>query len=327
MNVLAQSDRTSSAGVDEQNPWPGLAPFTEELQEFFFGRTEEADELTRRVRRTDLTVLFGGSGVGKSSLLQAGLFPHLRDEGYLPVLIRLDHSGAAPPLSEQFKDTVTHAIKEAIKDGCGRVEITTPVAGESLWEHFHRRGSGPQTPKHYPVDLVLVLDQFEEMFSRGQASEEARARTARFQAELADLVENRMPKTLAKRLEATPELARQFAVDDSSYRVLISLREDFLADLESLRPSMPSVAENRMRLTPMNGLQALEAVLEPGGDLVAPEVGRQIVRFVAGGDKSQQPQANGAAGQECADEALAKMEIEPWLLSLVCQKVTGHALG
>src|SRR2546430_1525852 len=87
------------SGVDSQNPWPGLVAFTEELQEFFYGRAEEEDELLRRVERRGLTVLFGQSGLGKSSLLQAGLFPRLRAEGYLPVSIRPDHAVAAPPLS------------------------------------------------------------------------------------------------------------------------------------------------------------------------------------------------------------------------------------
>ena len=45
---------------------------------------------------------------------------------------------------------------------------------------------------------------------------------------------------------------------------------------------MPSIAENRMRLTRMNGVRALEAVSNPGGDLITPEVAAQIVRFVAG---------------------------------------------
>ena len=67
--------------VDAQNPWPGLVAFTEELSEFFHGREEEADELTGARGKKNLTVLFGQSGLGKSSLLQAGLFPRLRAEG------------------------------------------------------------------------------------------------------------------------------------------------------------------------------------------------------------------------------------------------------
>ena len=92
MNHISHPERAFSSGVDAQNPWPGLVAFTEELQKFFYGRAEEADELQQRVARKNLTVLFGQSGLGKSSLLQAGLFPRLRADGYLPVAIRLDHA-------------------------------------------------------------------------------------------------------------------------------------------------------------------------------------------------------------------------------------------
>ena len=68
--------------VDADNPWPGLSAFTEVLAPYFCGRTEETEELFRRVKRKLLTTLFGMSGLGKTSLLQAGLFPILRREGY-----------------------------------------------------------------------------------------------------------------------------------------------------------------------------------------------------------------------------------------------------
>ena len=87
--------------LDRDNPWPGLAPFDERDRTFFHGRDAEAAELLRLVRREPLTVLFGRSGLGKTSLLKAGLFPALRDEDFLPVYVRLDHAEAAPPLVEQ----------------------------------------------------------------------------------------------------------------------------------------------------------------------------------------------------------------------------------
>ena len=63
--------------ADSQHPWIGLASFTEGDREFFAGRGEEIDELFRLVRREVLTLLYGVSGLGKTSLLQAGLFPAL----------------------------------------------------------------------------------------------------------------------------------------------------------------------------------------------------------------------------------------------------------
>ncbi len=81
-----------SVSLDEQNPWPGLATYDEAASDFFFGREEEAEELLRLIRLSPLTVLYGKSGLGKSSLLQAGLFPKLREAYFLPVYIRLDYA-------------------------------------------------------------------------------------------------------------------------------------------------------------------------------------------------------------------------------------------
>src|SRR5262245_16805643 len=76
--------------LDAQNPWPGLAAYDEAASDFFHGRDDDAEELLRLVRLAPLTVLYGKSGLGKSSLLQAGLLPLLRQANYLPIYIRLD---------------------------------------------------------------------------------------------------------------------------------------------------------------------------------------------------------------------------------------------
>src|SRR5215472_17140346 len=88
-------DMSVSSSLTAQNPWPGLAAYDEASRDFFNGRDEEADELLRLIRLAPLTVLYGKSGLGKSSLLQAGLFPLLRAARYLPVNVRIDCSEAA----------------------------------------------------------------------------------------------------------------------------------------------------------------------------------------------------------------------------------------
>ncbi|MCB9640173.1 MAG: WD40 repeat domain-containing protein [Myxococcales bacterium] len=70
------------------NPFPGLVPFSEEDAHLFFGRTDisqqqgDLDALLRDIRRYRKVILYGDSGNGKTSLLHAGLFPRLRQEGY-----------------------------------------------------------------------------------------------------------------------------------------------------------------------------------------------------------------------------------------------------
>src|SRR5712692_10254640 len=118
----------SELGVNEQNPWPGLAAFTEDLSSFFFGREEEIEQLFRLLKRETLTVLFGQSGLGKSSLLQAGLFPKLRQAEFLPIYLRLDHDEKAPPLADQVRTALNSAF--AAND----VQAPRFLDNETLWE-------------------------------------------------------------------------------------------------------------------------------------------------------------------------------------------------
>src|SRR5690242_5948328 len=98
------------SAIDHDNPWIGLDSYTESARGYFYGRETETDELSRLVRRQTLTVLFGQSGLGKSSLLQAGLFPLLRETDHLPLYLRLDHATGAPALADQVKVALTAAF-------------------------------------------------------------------------------------------------------------------------------------------------------------------------------------------------------------------------
>ncbi|HEX4267096.1 MAG TPA: hypothetical protein VHY36_04360 [Steroidobacteraceae bacterium] len=287
------------ATVDARNPWLGLVSFTEETRAFFFGRDQEVVELARRVQRKLLTVLFGKSGLGKTSILRAGLVPGLRQHSYCPVYVRIAYERDTPEPAEQIKD----AIRRAASASGQWTQAGVSAAGESLWEFLHHRDDVLRDAAGVKLIPLLIFDQFEELFTLAQSDELGRARAARFMEELADLVENRPPKTLEARLEQDETAAEHFDFARSDYRVLISLREDYLAPLESLKSVMPSLSQNRLRLAPMSSAQALEAVLRPGGHLVSQEVAAAIVRFVAGVSE------------------LANAEVEPSLLSLICREL------
>ena len=288
-----------SATVDESNPWLGLTSFTEETRAFFFGREEEVTELARRVQRKLLTLLFGQSGLGKTSILRAGLVPRLRGQGYCPIYVRIDYGREAPEPAEQIKQ----AIRLTARRSGEWTQAGVAVEGESLWEFLHHRDDVLRDESGATLIPLLIFDQFEEIFTLAQSDEFGRARAARFVAELADLVENRPPKALEAKFDEDESAAQRFDFARSDYRVLIALREDYLAPLEGLKKEIPSISQNRLRLAPMTGTQALEAVLRPGGKLVSEEVAAAIVRFVAGGAE------------------LANAEVEPSLLSLICREL------
>jgi hypothetical protein len=293
------------ATVDESNPWLGLVSFTEETRAFFFGRDEEIAELARRVQRRLLTVLFGKSGLGKTSILRAGLVPRLREQGYCPVYVRIAYERDTPEPAEQIKE----AIRRAASASGQWTQAGVAASGESLWEFLHHRDDVLRDAAGATLIPLLIFDQFEELFTLAQSDEFGRARAARFIGELADLVENRPPQALERRFDEEEGAAERFDFARSDYRVLIALREDYLAPLESLKKLMPSLSQNRLRLAPMTGAQALEAVLRPGRGLVGEEVAAAIVRFVAGGAE------------------IANAEVEPSLLSLICRELNDTRLA
>ena len=298
-------DAGAPASIDTEHPWLGLSSYTEETREYFHGRDEEVAELARRVQRKNLTVLFGQSGLGKTSLLRAGLVPRLRSEGYCPVYVRIDYAPESPPPAEQIKQAI-HKATAAVGDW---TRPGTALAGESLWEFLHHRGDLLRDAGGRTLLPLLIFDQFEEIFTLAQADDRGRLRAREFLTDLADLVENRPPLALEQRLDQDEAAAEDYDFARADYRILIALREDYLAHLESLKGAMPSITQNRMRLARMTGAQALSAVVQPGGRLVSQEVAESIVRFVAGGSE------------------LANAEVEPSLLSLVCRELNNARIA
>jgi tetratricopeptide (TPR) repeat protein len=280
----------SAFALDPENPWPGLYAYGEEHTSYFHGRETETDELARRVRGKNLTILFGQSGLGKSSLIRAGLFPRLRIDGFEPHLLRFVFDAGAAPIRLQVRE-----------------QLGAPDA-VSLARCLDIRGEEPKLatgPKPIPV---LVFDQFEELFTRGSERPEGRKEVTLFLRELADLVENR---PTAGEASIAP-----------LFRIVIAMREDYLAQLESWRGEMPSLVENRMRLTSLNGQGALRAVTRPASlrgepPLIGPTVARQVVRFLAGHDSPREAEATAAASWE----DFASFELDPALLSLVLREL------
>ena len=304
---MSEHDEPAIAGsaVDAEHPWLGLDSFSEQSSGFFYGREDEIAELARRVQRKLLTVLFGQSGLGKTSILRAGIVPRLRPEGYCPVYVRLSYAPDAPPPSVQIKQ----AVLRATQSQGSWTRAGSAAAGETLWEFLHHRDDTLRDAHGRTLTPLLIFDQFEEIFTLAQADDGGRQHVAAFLADLADLVENRPPRALEQRMDKDDSAGDDFDFARTDYRILIALREDYLAHLESVKGVMPSITQNRMRLARMNGSQALAAVTRPGGKLVSEEVAEAIVRFTAGGSE------------------LVNAEVEPSLLSLICRELNNTRIA
>ena len=262
--------RRRSRAVDAQHPWLGLASFTEETRGYFHGREEEVAELGRRVQRKLLTILFGQSGLGKTSILRAGIVPRLRPEGYCPVYVRIDYSPESPSPAEQIKQAIFRATR-----AIGQLD-----AGRASRPRASRSGSSCTTAT--TSSRTRTARPSSRCSSSTSSRRSSRSRRPTTRAGRAPRSSSRTSRTSWR--TARPgrwrrgsrrddSITERFDFGRADYRILIALREDYLAHLEGLKGAMPSITQNRMRLARMNG---------PAGARRGDEAGRQA-RLRGGG--------------------------------------------
>ena len=121
------ADAPPGESLSAERPWPGPRAFGYDDRAFFCGRSADVAELAGMVRRVPALLLYGQSGTGKTSLLQAGLVPELARTGWLPVVTRIDYGRGAPPVGEQLLDRLREAIASARAAGDGRRGSATPA--------------------------------------------------------------------------------------------------------------------------------------------------------------------------------------------------------
>lgn len=291
----------------ENNPWLGLKMYEE--GQTIYGRTDDINALAQNILFNVQTVIYGKSGIGKSSILHAGIYPILRQNGLFPVDIRLVHNQPKRSYNSQIWERVVDSLghlckerltsegfKETVRDIKGRCEELAPKSEkESLWEMFHRNAFYDADGQR--IKPVLVFDQFEEIFTR----EQDKGKMLDFFDELAGLINNVPPEHMfcvnAEKRECSDE--EKFVADDglldvgydttisnyikeSNFHVILCLREDFLFHLERNIANIPLLKHNRYCLKPLNGEQAASVIMEPSPGLVAGDVAKEIISKITG---------------------------------------------
>ncbi|SFY44220.1 nSTAND1 domain-containing NTPase [Streptomyces atratus] len=209
-------DREEDDGLE--SPYQGLARFEAADHERFFGRSTLVEDVRELVLAHRFSAVFGPSGIGKSSLLRAGLIPALRTEGASLAAIR----------------------------------ILTPG------EHPLRTHAKVLVPRDAGGDTVLVVDQFEEVFTLCRDVQE---RTEFIEALLA---------------------ARQA---DSRLRVVIAVRADFYGRCAEYRELANVMREANLLVGSMSRAELREAVVRPAqtaGLIVERELTARLVEAVDG---------------------------------------------
>ena len=282
--------------------YPGPQSFREEDEILFHGRKRETQALYDLLLVQPLIVLFAKSGMGKTSLLQAGIIPKLVFSEYDPIKIRLNQTGI--PLETQvIAEIWPGAPKEA-----------------TIWEavrHYNDQHRG--TP-------VLIFDQFEEVFTLY-----AGAQGSVFERQMADLINGYLPDNLRANIRAGLEagnLSAEAATEAErppKFRIVLAIRSDLLHYLHLLSKNIPSILRNRFELPGLKPEQAEEAIVQPAaqprelGDYASPafayspEAVQQILGFLS-------QRKNAATGNQ------AEPEVESFQLQLFCEYIERKVL-
>lgn len=267
---------------DSENPWNGLSPYADpeksvdKKPKLFCGRDNETYKLSQQIKNQILVTVYGKSGNGKTSLLNAGVCPRLRQEQFVPISIRL---GDILDKSINFQQYI---ITEIEKQSSMRREVidVVPKYGEDkkdeidyLWNYFarHRFFKGEQM-----VFPVIILDQFEEVFRERQ--EDA--------AILLKQIYYMMDENHAlSDCNVDGELYEYYF----NFRFVIAIREDDLFKLEDTIDSnyLSLMKENRFRLRSISEKGAREVILKPGKDIFYEADKEDIVKTVISIAKEQ----------------------------------------
>jgi len=282
--------------LNSKNPWLGLESYKE--GEVLYGRDDDIRDLTQCVLNDIDTLLYGKSGIGKSSILNAGILPAARRNGYIPIMVRLSHKGDSPYL-KQIANAIINSATPSIE--IHEVVACKNASQESLYEFFHRNTFHSIDGER--VKLLIIFDQFEEIFTL-QSDESIKKR---FFSELADLLNDKMPATLQRvAIEQVEEEQQTVIEDEDDFDTLFknidlgadkdipdyisdneihwvfTIREDFLSEFEYYSASIPSLKQNRYGLRPINEEQAAQIIMRPRPGLIDESVAKMIIEKVTG---------------------------------------------
>jgi hypothetical protein len=217
-------------------PYKGLMPYSEEDAPFFFGREEDREIITANLLASRLTLLYGASGVGKTSVLRAGVAHQLRQLAQQNLAERGTPEFAVVVFSS-WRDDPLAGLADRVQDS-----VAQALSGRAF-EPVPPSRSLTQTLQAWTEqvggDLLIILDQFEQYFLYHPQEDG----------------------------EGTFALEFPHAVNSSDLRVsfLVSIRADSLAKLDHFKERIPSLFNNYLRIEHLDreaGRAAIEKPIE-----------------------------------------------------------------
>ena len=273
-----------------RNPYVGARPFETEDKAFFFGRDEEARQLTSLVIAHRIVLFYAPSGAGKTSILKARVIPDIEERRRVHVLPVARAGGDLPRAPHGsgianiyvFNILVSVAGKEARP-----AELTRLGLADGLRPYLERSQDEERARPR-----LLILDQFEELFTSH-------------------------PDRVADRADFFLQL-QQCLVKYPHLSLLISMREDYIANLDFYSAQVPDRLRTRFRMELLGQQGALAAVKEPAREAGCP-FGQDVAQTLV--DNLRRLQPGGSRGEEAAVAVALGDYVEPVHLQIVCRQL------
>ena len=237
---------TTEAG--SRCPWPGARPYQASEADFFFGREREVAEVCRRVLSERLTILSGPAGLGKTSLLRAGVLVdllHRRERGkanaeelQVPPILLLKNWGAQQ--ADEAEDLLRSCLRRAIASLQHAIP-GDPSLARSLLGDYELLQTAPTDRSllgsvvnlcETTGGVILLFDHFEELLYGREES-------------------------LARVMKAVTDLYRF----EPRARLLLSIRDESLKDLHGLEPFVMGLLYRIYYLKPLTAITVEESIL------------------------------------------------------------------
>ncbi len=211
--------------IDQRCPYVGLQPFEQADRAFFFGRERDQRVIISNLLSSPLTILYGSSGVGKSSVLMAGVVPQLhRERPGTPVVVFRNW------VDRDFQLALTRACIETV----WALQVDQPRPAETLPLDEVLRACAEAAHE----TVLVIFDQFEEYFLyHAKDSDAAGAFEAQF--------------------------ARAVNREDVDVGFLVALRDDSLSRLDRFQERIHNLLSNRLRLNHLDTEAAVDAIRKP----------------------------------------------------------------
>jgi hypothetical protein len=305
--------------MSNENPF--LGPKSYDDQDIIFGRDSEIAEVYNLIRSETLTLIFARSGTGKSSLLKAGLIPFLRkDYEYFPIYIHLNDSVVTNKIHNLNDFIIKNCISE-LNEKLKKIQGISIKVGvkfqiDSLFEFLSTLKISQNTEDNlgkeieYTIKPLLIFDQFEEIFTQSFT----KSNLPYLINDLSCLLDSKVPSYLEETFNSPTNIDDESCLliknsllnKQKAFRILFSFREEFLPQIESLTNNIPAIrfTNSRFRLEPFS-METAEEVIHSIDTNIGNNIAREIARNLA---------IQAAANFE-------KVIVEPFLLSLVCQKI------